>query len=1268
VKPRRTLEPVEPKPSRLADQDARDLIANDLDSTLVVEAAAGTGKTTALVGRILRVIEAGGERDTIDRIVAVTFTEKAAGELKLRLRETLEEARARSQSRDRLDAALARLEEAHIGTIHAFCADLLRERPVEARVDPLFTVLTEPQADRLYAEAFHAWLQEQLADPPEGVRRALRRSSYAGFRGGANLPAAAEGPIDRLRSAGRALVEWRDFPHPWTRDDSFDRAREIEKLVDELNRFAELTENPSYARDFLYLDTAPARTTSAEIKRALGPQAPDPRPPTPGPKPQAPSPRPQAPASFDEIESRLIDLARDRQFQKARHGRGPDYRRGVLRASVVAALDALKVSLDQFRVAADADLAALLQQELQGSIDRYERLKAQNGALDFLDLLIKTRDLVNGNAEVLRAFRDRFSRIFVDEFQDTDPLQAEILLKLSGRPGPGGRGPGDGFPEIEPGKLFIVGDPKQSIYRFRRADVAVYRRVCEDLIAQGAKAVMLTTSFRSTPQIQAVVNAAFAPEMTGDEATLQAGYVPLSPFRPQPTDRPSVVVLPVPEPYGSRNLSAVAMEKSLPDAVGAFIEWLIGKSGWGIQPRDVCILFRRFLSFGDDVTRPYVDALEARSIPHVLVGGKTFHGREEVESIRAALAAVEWPDDELSVFATLRGALFAIGDEDLLEWHHLYRGFHPFRVPQEFLDLVPGVGDPPSRPEAIDPAASARQAGSGVGGRGPEAGDRRPEAGGQGPGPGSEAPRHLAPIADALLLLQRLHRRRNYRLVSDTIGDLLDATRAHVGFVLRAGGEQALANVLHLAELARRYELEGGISFRGFVEALNEAAEGAESAEAPILEEGSEGVRLMTVHKAKGLEFPVVILADLTCKLSRADAGRWIDPERRLCALRLGGWAPHDLLQQGSIEVAREQAEAVRLTYVAATRAKDLLVVPAVGDEAYEGGWVDPLNKAIYPPAATRREPRKAPGCPAFVSKDSVLTRPGADPARPTTVAPGLHEFPQAPTPTAPKQPDPEHSAAKAGPRPQALKVVWWDPRALDLNAETTLGLRRDDLIVKDVDMFTVDQKMHEYERWRASRDEAIASGARPTLSVRTVTEIAQSLEALEGPLRPVTASPALEIVDVSKIDGHVDRPSGPRFGTLVHAVLSLVPLDAPPETIRALAETQARIIGATTEEIAAAIASVTAVLAHPLLQRAREAEQRGKLRRELPVAAVSGDTLVEGAVDLFIDDEEGLVIDFKTDRDPELDFGQYERQVAFYCEALGRLRTSPPRGVLMRI
>jgi ATP-dependent exoDNAse (exonuclease V) beta subunit len=1165
------------KPERLPDAEAREIIATDLDSTIVVEAAAGTGKTTALVSRILRVIEAGHEADTIDRIVAVTFTEKAAGELKLRLREALEDARtarggssaARADVQVRLDAALARLEEAHVGTIHAFCADLLRERPVEARVDPLFTVLTEPQAGRLYNEAFHGWLQEQLAAPPEGVRRALKRSTVWSR---AAPSAADEGPIDRLRNAGRTLVEWRDFPHPWTREPDFDRGREIERLVDEVHRFADLTEKPSYARDFLYLDTASVRHFSADLRRSS--------------------------FDLDSLEARLVDLVHDRKLQRARHGRGPDYARGILRSSVISALDGLKASLDQFRAAADADLAALLQEELAGSIERYETLKARAGALDFLDLLLKTRDLLQGNAGVRQAFQRRFSRIFVDEFQDTDPLQAEILLLLASDPAGAGR--------VAAGKLFIVGDPKQSIYRFRRADVAVYRKVCEQLVANGARHVTLTTSFRSTPEIQAVVNAAFEPEMTGDAATLQADYVPLTPFRPQPKDRRSVVVLPVPEPYGVRNVSAIAIEKSLPDAVGAFIEWLVARSGWGVTPRDVCVLFRRFISFGDDITRPYVDALDARGIPHVLVGGKSFHEREEVETVRAALTAVEWPDDELSVFATIRGALFAIGDEDLLDWHERHGGFHPFRVPQ------------------VDDAGGA---------------DRDAA--------------HLEPIRQALLLLQRLHRRRNYRSVADTLGDLLEATRAHVGFVLRSAGEQALANVLHVAELARQYELEGGISFRGFVEALSEAADTAASAEAPILEESSGGVRLMTVHKAKGLEFPVVILADLTCKLARADAGRWIDPDRKLCALRLGGWSPNDLLRQGPIEVARDQAEAVRLAYVAATRARDLLVVPAVGDGPYDGGWLDPLSKAIYPAPPSCREAQKAPGCPAFGSKDSVLKRPDNDPAQAATVAPGLHVIPQAPSPR----------AQAPGPA-----VVWWDPRALSLHAETSLGLRRDDLIVKDVDMFTVDQKMADYERWRASRDAALEQGSSASLVVRTVTELAHAPDvttmSIDRPARPI------EVVDLPRPAG---RPSGPRFGTLVHGVLSFVALDAETDAIRALAESQARILGATTGEIDAAVQSVAAVLAHPLLDRARAAAGHDRLRRELPIVASSDAGLVEGTIDLFIDDDEGLVIDFKTDRDldapgAELDFGQYERQVAFYCDALGRLRGTPPRGVLMRI
>ena len=217
-------EPLIPTP----DDEARQRIHQAIDETLVVEAAAGTGKTTELVRRIVRVLAEG--RADVREIVAVTFTEKAAGKLKLRLRQQLEESRRDAHAPEiqgRLDDAVQHLEEAHVSTIHGFCADLLRERPVEASIDPLFRVLTEGQAERLFNEAFASWFQDVLARPPEGVRRSLRRASR-GVRPG---DVDEDGPTERLRRAGFALTEWRDFDQPWTRE-PFDRAGAIERLVD----------------------------------------------------------------------------------------------------------------------------------------------------------------------------------------------------------------------------------------------------------------------------------------------------------------------------------------------------------------------------------------------------------------------------------------------------------------------------------------------------------------------------------------------------------------------------------------------------------------------------------------------------------------------------------------------------------------------------------------------------------------------------------------------------------------------------------------------------------------------------------------------------------------------------------------------------------------------------------------------------------------------------------------------------------------------------
>ena len=1175
----KTPNPKSLNPKPLADHESREAIYRDLDDTLIVEAAAGTGKTTELVHRIVRVIESG--RAEVTEIVSVTFTEKAAGELKLRLREKLEESRsaaaAGSIERERLDNAVRRLEEAQISTIHGFCADLLRERPVEAQVDPLFAVLTEPQARRLFDAAFQTWFQEQLSNPSQGIQRSLRRPSFAGFGPGAENE---DGPVGRLQNAGWDLIQWRDFEGEWERP-PFDRERRIDAIVQQLHDFADLSGSPAYQYDSLCLDTRPARQLSEDIRRT----------------------EKVMPRDYNRLEGALVELGRNRQFRQARKGTGKNYSPKALREDVNRGREELQGELTRFETDANADLAALLHEELRGCARKYEEAKAKAGALDFLVLLLKAGNLVRDDADVRRSFQERFKRLFVDEFQDTDPLQAEILLLLAADDPSAAE-----WKKVRPipGKLFIVGDPKQSIYRFRRADVGIYRGVYEMLKATGAKPVTLRTSFRARPNIQRTINAAFQPVMTGDLASCQASYVALEPSRIDSPAQPSVVVLPVPEPYGKQRIANTSIEESLPHAVGAFVDWLINESNWKvaerasaaspsvaigfkpgeeehlvpIQAKHICLLFRRFVSFGEDMTRPYVRALEARAVPHLLVGGRSFHNRGEIEVLRAALAAIEWPDDELSVFATLRGALFAIGDEELLEYRDRVKMFHPFRIPKE---------------------ASA--------------------SGG--------------PIVEALSLLQKLHRSRNHVPVATTISTLLEATRAHVRFALEHGGEQVLANVLHVAELARRYEADGGISFRGFIDELREQAEDGQAGEAPILEEGSDGVRMMTVHKAKGLEFPVVILADITAKIRTASASRYIDSDRGACAIRLAGCSPFDLIQHEPEELARDQAEGVRLTYVAATRARDLLVVPAIGDEEREG-WIDPLNRAIYPPREARRQQIAAPGCPSFKSKDSVFMRPNGDPASADTVSPGMHALGD------------NHA------------VVWWDPRDLKLDAEPPLGIRRSELIVKDVASRTVEAGLAEYTAWRSASDSAVGGGALPSIAAQTVTQWARTVAPEDGPKLP-----PVEIIEVAR---DPQRPSGRRFGALVHAVLGTVPLDGDADVIRRVTELQGRTLGSPDAEVESAAKVVQTVLALPLLARAREATKTNQCRRETPVAWRDGDRLIEGVVDLaFEEGSRWTLVDFKTDEEFRPGTA-YQRQVGLYALAVEKACSAKVSAFLVRI
>jgi ATP-dependent helicase/nuclease subunit A len=1154
-----------------ADAQARARIRTSLDENLIVEASAGTGKTTEMVRRIVEVLATG--RAQIHQIAAVTFTHKAAGEMKLRLREELDFERQQSEGERRaaLEQALALLEEASIGTIHSFCAQILRERPVEANVDPSFEELAEQESARIYRQSFRAWLERQLGHESPGLRRAFARLAWRDSWD--DSP-----PFERLQNAGWKLVEWRDYPAEWRRE-PFARTEEIDTLVRMARELAALSARPRRVNDNLYLALRPARELAGWIENAeqarTGPARPS-EPPRSSEGSAAPGSVVRAssleavPRDYDALESLLIKLARDLRKNSSSKGAG-EYGGGVAREALLAQRDELIRWMEEFRVRADAELAALLREEMRGLLEEYGARKRRQGKLDFVDLLSKVRNLLRDQSDARAYLQNRFACIFVDEFQDTDPLQVEILLLLCAE------NPDEADwrkARPKPGKLFLVGDPKQSIYKFRRADLMLYREVRQLVEEWGAECVALTRSFRSVPNIQQFINAAFETEMDGDVEDGHAEWAPLEKHRDEIEGRPSVIALPVPRPYATQRLSKQKVAEGLPQAIAAFVDWLVNESKWGYCEKDVAVLFRK-RNYGQvDLTRETVRALEERGIAHLLAGSKSLHHREEVETLRAALTAIEWPDDELSVFAALKGSLFAVPDESLFLYRHRHGRLRPFHKTED-----------------------------------------------------AEFPT----IHEALETLASLHRGRNRRPFAATVNALLEATRAHAGFLLRPGGQQILANVARVAELARTYEMTGGISFRGFVEELASKAEKEEAAEAPVLEEDSAGVRLMTVHSAKGLEFPVVILADLTSRLSRAEPEQHVDGQKKLCAVELLGCAPWELREQAPVESARERGEGIRVAYVAATRARDLLVIPAVGDDPYpDDSWLSPFFKALYPTRANWRGPRVAPGCPPFGSA-TVVSRPLDYDRQPDfSVRPGLIE-----------------------PQTGTHQVVWWDPLALKLADAQDQTLWQEE-VLKGALQEDGGASLAAYQAWRETRQRWIVEAAKPEVDLFLASE------APSPPPEPVT----VEFVSAASA---VRASSGRRFGTLVHAMLRDVALDANPETIRSFAELNARVLGAPAEEIEAARAAVEAVLAHPILVRACAAS---RVHREYPLSLpLERGRWLEGVIDLaFVEDDRWVVVDFKTDAASASRRAQYERQLQWYAYALAKLTGIPARAVLLAI
>jgi ATP-dependent exoDNAse (exonuclease V) beta subunit len=571
------------------------------------------------------------------------------------------------------------------------------------------------------------------------------------------------------------------------------------------------------------------------------------------------------------------------------------------------------------------------------------------------------------------------------------------------------------------------------------------------------------------------------------------------------------------------------------------------------------------------------------------VGGSSFHEREEVSSIRAALTAIERPDDELSVFAALRGPIFALSDSALLAFRDRVGAPHPFRA-------VP-----------------------------------------------ADAPPEIAEVARALEVLRDLHRGRNRRSIADTIALLMNRTRAHAGFAMWPTGEQALANIVRLTDEARRFEArKEGVSFRGFVDHLERRAEEGTAGEAPVVEEGSDGVRLMTVHGAKGLEFPVVMLADLTCPETASEAARYVDPESRLCALRIAGCSPRDLIDHQADEQRRDREEAVRLLYVAATRARDLIVAPVIVDERPEG-WLRTLAPVLYPDSRAARTPRskQPPGCPEF-GDDSVAKgeRPEDAPSKARSVAPGLH-----------------------APERGSHEVVWWDPSKLTLRVEESMGLRQDALLRADESGIISKRGVELHDQWKKRREESSRAATAPSIKLATVTALAQ-----EG-LREGAGAGSID-VQLEETTRDPDRPRGARFGTLLHAIMQDAPFDSDLAALNRIAEFHGRILGATPLEVEAAAVAASRALRSAVMARARAAG--ANCRREASIVTRLEDgTIVEGIADLaFLEHENDrpiwTVVDFKTDTVIEPYLEAYRTQLRFYAQGIAESTGQAARGVVL--
>jgi len=843
--------PVQPG-FRPLDYVVRKRLERDLRTNFLVEAGAGSGKTSQLVKRMLALICEG--EAAVTNIAAITFTRKAAAQLRERCQVRLEEEYRKAIPGvhfDRLGDALRDLDRCFIGTVHAFCSHLIRERALEAGLDPGFTEV-EGVEETLLEQASWSEYLDQVRLFGDGRLAALMRL-------GVN-PTDLQALYSRLAAAPDVTAVCTDVPAP-----------DLE---------------PARAAVSAFLTQAAARL------------------------PQAPPPGGWDP--LQKVLRQAIGLARVLDLQEAR---------SLVRVLMVLDKASAKPTLNRWPTATEAReveatflgfrlewavptlqvwreyLYPILIRFALPGVGLYAQRRRERSLLNFQDLLMTATALLRDHPHVRRYFARRYTHLLVDEFQDTDPIQAELMLLLTGEPSTE-----TDWRQVSPrpGALFVVGDPRQSIYRFRRADITVYQQFKERLVTAGGEVLHLTANFRSVQAIGTWVDPIFQHLLPVAANPYQAAYGPMHTTLANPAQAVFHGIYQIKVPRMNRHAHALIANHD-----AARVAWACAGNvqlartpdevAEGIDPAarpgDFLILATR-----RDWLACYARALETYGVPFTVTGGRGFGEGEEITELLTLLQAVADPEDTVALVGALRGRYTGLPDDLLYRFRKAGGWFHYVR-PQT--DLV-----------------------------------------------GCE------------VVLEALERIRRYGQLARQLppAAAIEAIVADLGIIPFAlsgemGGSRA-GNLLKAVELLRATQ---AADLAEAIAQFETILETGDVAEGQVGAESVNAVRLMNLHRAKGLEAHVVFLVDPsespdhapTAHVRRSEEGSvgyyLAQRQRGYQVERIAqpvGWA-----QWEAEDAKYDAAERLRLLYVAATRARSAVVVSRYPDKE-EGPWA-PLSQWV---------------------------------------------------------------------------------------------------------------------------------------------------------------------------------------------------------------------------------------------------------------------------------------------------------------------------------